>query len=161
MDIKRGREIFFECFGNHMIITKEYGDEYEKCHISKECEYEWNKEVRLLLKSKINESIGCDMLFYVDRYIELLKGNEAIHYLLTFLKEKEIDSFSSLLLLETCKNLVLSTFNSNEKKEYLREIKSLKDKYLSKPINIDPSYLSNKYCSMITIDAIKNRYKKL
>ncbi len=159
MNIKKGREIFFECYGSRFCIDREYGDEYEKCNIPKVYEQQWMQEVKELLRFKIYDASGYDLFYYVDTYSDLLKANEAINYLLSFLKEKKIDSFTSLLLLEECKRKILLLNNSDEKIEYLNEIEVLKAKYLSKPICIDSSYL--KVDSSITKDIIINRYKAL
>ena len=54
MDLVNGKRIFFECYGNHLFITKEYNKVYDKCNVPKEYENIWKKEIKdIILKNSL------------------------------------------------------------------------------------------------------------
>lgn len=160
MDLIKGKQIFFECYGNHLFITKEYSKEYDKCNVPKEYENIWKKEIKDIALKKIACEKGPKLLFFADRYIDLVDSKEACDFIVQLLHKKSVDTFTILILLEKMKNIISKNPEILDSK-YSFVIEKTKEYLIKQNISIDEDYYLSIDKNLLSKAKIKERINKL
>lgn len=163
MDLEKGREIFFKYNGSRFYIDRECPNEYKKCGIPLEIEKQWLEEIKHDLLVKVKELKGAYRMQAINDYIQISDFASSICLLSEILLESGVDTFSSIILLETLKQYLRRNISDNLKRDIEKTIIDSKKKLLEKEISVDDSYKNLNY--MIDYDfskdSIMNRINKL
>lgn len=141
MDLEKGKQIFWEFSGNRFHIDRE---EYKKCEVPKNTEQQWLNEIKIDLLSKIKVSKGSAKL-YGFRYIPFLDTESAIDFLIAVLKQKDLDTFSTIILSEKLKQHLSCDLSEVTAKKIKSTLAFGKEKMLTQKIEIDDRYKSLSY----------------
>ena len=148
-DLSEAKKIFFESLASSVAIDRNYGNKYRKFHVPKEIEKEWKEEILKMLLNRISIQKGSDRIDSVFAYIDIIDVDTAVVFLSNFLKENILDTFSSIIVLETLKRYLSHaktySLSSDLIKKKKKIIDSYKDKLLTSKITIDNSYKANRY----------------
>lgn len=143
-DLKIAKDIYFQCLGSKFFIDREYGQQYKKFNVPPAIEESWKKELCDILKREIKYNEGCLKIDAVGKYIQLLNANASVEFLNGFLGQTKLDSFSTLILIETLKRYYLHSasygLSGYSKELILTSIKHYKMNLLSSKITVDQSY---------------------
>lgn len=88
---------------------------------------------------------GFQRVTFVNRYIQLLDNSSAVCFLIKFLSETDLDTFSMIILSETLKHYLSLSISDNLKKKIEKLLFKLKKYMLDNEIKIDASYKKNPY----------------
>lgn len=159
MNLIKGKQIFFECYGSHFFIDREYGTKYKKCLVPKEIENIWKNEILDIVLNKINSEKGMNLVFFVDRYIDLVEPKSVCIFLMNLLGKKTFDTLTTLILLETFKNII--NVNNLKNEEYLIFIENSKKQLMIAEISIDQSFYVINDETILNKEKILERINKL
>lgn len=133
------KKIFYDCYGSHFFIDREYGNIYKKYNVPKEIENEWLNDIKNTLSYKIKTSHGSEQHRYVSYICNILSSEESIDLLLSLLRTNT-DSFTKLLYCEEAKRLLVTVADDVKYNEIVEMIKEQKSLILSDITNIDADY---------------------
>ena len=140
INLEKGKQIFFNYYGDGFSIMRELGDEYRKCHIPPESEQKWREEIKDDLLFKIKHTTGEERMGWIIRYTQILENTESINFLIKMLHVPDMDTFSSIMLAESMKRLSKRNPDENLQNTVNMEIKHFKEKTENEKITVDESY---------------------
>ncbi len=159
VDLKKGKALYYEYYGNKYGMSLNLGDEYLNCNVPEKIEREWKADVIKILEREISSFCGSDLLSAVDRYMQLKQAEP--EWLMSFLNTRKTDTFTALILCELLKDKIRLIKNIIRKWRIRRFLDGFKIKLLSKPVTVDESYLNVAYVrgNEPTAENIKARIK--
>ena len=140
MDFEKGKQIFFKYNGSHFHIDRACYDEYKKCNIPLEIEKKWIEEIKEDCLSKIEELKGNLKIQALNNYIQISDVTSSISLLIKVLNGANIDTFSSIIVLETTKQYLHCDLSDDLKEKIINTIENVKKTLLENEITIDDSY---------------------
>jgi hypothetical protein len=140
MEIEKCKQIFFKYNGSHFHIDRELGDEYRKCKIPKEIEDQWLEEIKKVLYGKVLKTKGNERISAMTDYIQIISDEDAIKFLINILHHVELDTFSSIIIVESLKDYLHKNIDSILKQSIKNEINMTKEKILNNKVIIDDSF---------------------
>ncbi|GHU83755.1 hypothetical protein AGMMS50284_7760 [Clostridia bacterium] len=169
MDYKRAKEMFFIYYGSKGYMWRgEVLEEYESYHVPEWLEIEWQKEIMIDLKNKmeldlpqkekwgvINCYLTCNQNFYKKDSIDFLEKH----------KEEiiKMDDCSKLLVIESIFDHSLPKEKEKRKKiieKCIKKLRKMFEKEAKKEFTIDKSYYEPyKLSDTFVDDEIKERIK--
>ena len=145
-DYQEAKEIFFRCLGSKVSIDREYGNKYARMKVPSELENLWKKEICDNLLKQIKEKTGCIRMHAVNAYTQIVDSDIAVSFLLNFLNDRTLDTFSMILVLEDLKKYMNLASVSAEYKLRIKEtIDRCKVLLLKSKLTIDDSFKSLYY----------------
>lgn len=142
MNIEEGKRIFYQYNGSKMYIDREVGKAYRKCEVPFYMEELWKEDIMQSLRKQIEQSKGSELISTLISYTQLLSTQEAIDCITEVLSDRQLDTFSRIILCESLKQLIRYPDIDNEiKNSIVAILKSNKEIMLSDSITIDDSYI--------------------
>lgn len=102
-NLEEAKKIYYLCLGSDMAIDREY-KEYRKYNVPETIEKEWKNDIKNILLRRIVTEKGCARMQAVGAYIQLVDAKQAVTFLLNFVRQKTLDVFSEILVLESLKH---------------------------------------------------------
>lgn len=145
MDLEKGKQIFLKFGGSRFHIDRECPDEYKKCRVPKNIEQQWLEEIKsdLLLNIKVKK--GCSKVTLINHYITLLDDEMAIEFLIEIINQKDLDTFSNIILMESLKRYLSSDISNAIAEKIKNTLVSEKMVMLTRKIEIDDQYKALPY----------------
>ena len=144
-DIEKGKELFYKYYGSKFGIAHDLGMVYEKYHIPKYLEDEWLKDIKQSLIAKIesNDCVMEELIVYISRYEQISSSQELEDFIAIIENclNRELDTFTKLLICENLKNVSRRIKNSSVLAQINEIIAKQKTELLSKEITIDKSHV--------------------
>ncbi len=151
VDVENGKKAFFACYGNRFHIYREF-PEYNNYNIPETLEVIWKDEIISDLYLKIETATGLSLSDYVIRLSGINHPTKQVELLENLLDNKDMDTFTKILLLESYASLKIQInnyvkyklFKIDNVSELLKQIQDNILKYkkhiLNTPMTIDKSY---------------------
>lgn len=168
IDIKKGKELFYEYYGDTFGIENDLGRVYEKCNVPKGIEKVWLDDIRenLITTLKSEDCVGQNLYKSIMRYTHIwdkTKLVESIGILQECLR-RDIDSFRRLIICEHLKDSLRWIKDYPYEQQLLGKlISQQKAELLSHEITIDESapYVKHLSKEELSTEAILKRINKL
>lgn len=161
MNIEKGKELFYKYYGNRFGIQNDLGMEYEKCKIPKSLEDEWLKDIKNILKTKIesNECVGFELLCYIRRYAYLFPLKDIHECVITIEKcfNRNIDTFTKIRICEDLKDLLSPQIDDSVRTQIQNIIIEQKAKMVRQEIIVDEYYRKTMEAEKLTSENIIKR----
>lgn len=145
MDLEKGKKIFFKYNGNSFSIDRECGKEYRKCKVPVELEKQWLEEIKMNLLDGIQNEIGDARMCLIIAYVRVIDMVTAIEFLISALNQKDMDTFSAILLAENLKRRLREPIDDQLKNRIEVEIENFKNRALQSKIEIEDSYKRSRF----------------
>lgn len=144
IDLAKGKAIYYKYKGDKFGISKDLGEEYNKCHIPKEIEQEWKEDIICALINDIKNETGSLRIDAFMAFVQIVSIDDALSCIFEILNSNSLDTFSTILICEYLKRFIEESRQfliTDEQKKYIRQLlERKKSELLSSQITIDSSF---------------------
>lgn len=159
-DLEKGRELFYQYYGNKFGMRHDLDDAYDRCRVPAGMEKKWRADIINKLEAEMRSACGAALEIAVSRYMHIKGAGPA--WLMHFLQSRETDTFTAVILCEQLKNSLGGKKNRTASR-IRRFLDSFRQKLLDSPVTIDRSYYALPYIekNLLCKSAIKDRIKAI
>jgi|GEM_PF-1134970 len=158
-----GKKLFYECYGSKVCLDRNFGKEYARCNISKDLEIKWKKDILEMLEEQITVLDGNSKTSAIIYYLQIVSQEKQINKLVEILKERNLDSFSRLLISEMLSEIYDKSSNTLNKMYIKKVIDDNIQILKNAKIIIHESYKKSEFLDEkhFSEDAVKSPIKKI
>ena len=98
------------------------------------------EEIKKVLYGKVLKTKGNERISAMTDYIQIISDEDAIKFLINILHHVELDTFSSIIIVESLKDYLHKNIDSILKQSIKNEINMTKEKILNNKVIIDDSF---------------------
>ena len=146
-NLEEAKKIYYLCLGSDVAIDRDY-KEYRKYNVPETIEKEWKNDIENILLCRIVTEKGYARMQAVGAYMQLVDAEQAVTFLLDFIRQNTLDVFSDILVLESLKQYLSCETHklSLDLKEQIQQvIQEEKQRLQTSDMVIDSSYKELNY----------------